>query len=159
MPPRTTTSEETRDDVQVGDAAEVVSGPHCGYLGTVETICSSMVCLRPYLPGYALTVDVKLAKFLPPPNSLRYSPEQGYNVRSGDVVEVVRGRWIGRRGIVGAIDLQKKILEVNAWAGFVSACLRFHSLINFIIRIVSSFQSHMLHMNPGCLNVTRLSDT
>ncbi|KAG6370191.1 hypothetical protein JVT61DRAFT_12339 [Boletus reticuloceps] len=34
----------------------------------------------------------------------------------GDAIVVVRGRWLGKRGIVGAVDLDKKILEVNAWA-------------------------------------------
>ncbi|KAG6381505.1 hypothetical protein JVT61DRAFT_88 [Boletus reticuloceps] len=87
--PVSTTSEETRDDVQVGDAAEVVSGPLCGLVGTVDIICCQEVRIRPIDPKRPpVLVLVESAKYLPPANALKYSAEQGYNVRFGDAVVV-----------------------------------------------------------------------
>jgi len=118
--------EENHDDVQIGDSAEVVSGPHRGFIGMVEMVSSGMASLRAaaafipvVLASSCITVPVTSANFLPPSNALKYSAEKGYNVRSEDAVEVVQGHWIGRRGIVREIDLQKKMLAVNAWANSI----------------------------------------
>ena len=91
---------------------DVISGPYHGFVRTVELISSSTVYLWTVAPVFPhIAVPVMSLIFLPPSNALRYLAEKGYNVRSGDAVEVVRGHQIGRRGIVGEIDFQKKILE------------------------------------------------
>ncbi|KAG6379424.1 hypothetical protein JVT61DRAFT_11893 [Boletus reticuloceps] len=117
--PTNAAAEETHE-VQIGDAAEVKFGPHCGLFGMVEIICGKEVRIRPVgMERSCVYVSIKAAKFRPPSNALKYSAEYGYNVRSGDAVLVVQGRWVGKRGIVGVIDLQNKTLEVNAWPKLV----------------------------------------
>ena len=131
--------EDNCGDVQIGDNANVISGPYRGFVGTVELISSSTVYLRTVAPAFPhIAVPVTSAIFLPPSNALRYSAEKGYNVRSGDAVEVVRGHRMGRRGIVREIDFQKKILEVNAWANSICISPLFPSPTNLFTRNVFS---------------------
>ena len=110
-------NEKIGHDVKISDTALVLFGPSAGYIGTVEAISSPMVSLRPLDPLLSsITVDIHDTTFEPPTNALHYSAECGYNVKSGDAVMIIRGRWLGKRGIVGVVDLDKKTLEVNAWA-------------------------------------------
>lgn len=59
-----------------------------------------------------ICVPVSLVTCTPPGNALKFSPDRGYNVRVGDAVVVVRGKSIGAKGVVGAVDLDTKTLEV-----------------------------------------------
>ena len=110
-------NEKIDHDVKISDTALVLFGPSTGYIGTVEAISSPMVSLWPLDPLLSsIMVDIHDAIFEPPANALCYSAEHGYNVKSGDTVMIVRGRWLGKRGIIGVVDLDKKTLEVNTWA-------------------------------------------
>ena len=114
-------TEKIGRDVKIGDTALVLSGTSAGYIGTVEAVSPPVVSLWPLDPSLpTITVGIRDTTFEPPANARRYSAERGYNVRSGDAVVIVRGKWLGKRGIVGVVDLDKKTLEVNAWADGVS---------------------------------------
>ena len=114
-------TEKIGHDVEIGDTALVLSGTSTGYIRTVEAVSPPVVSLRPLDPSLpTIMVGIHDTTFEPPANALRYSAECGYNVRSGDAVVIIQGKWLGKRGIVGVVDLDKKTLEVNAWADGVS---------------------------------------
>jgi hypothetical protein len=121
LPAPSKVTEDIGHDIEIGDTALVLSGPSTGYFRTVEAVCLPVVSLCPLNPSLStIMINICEAVFHPPTNALCYSAECGYNVSSGDTVVIVQGRWLGKRGIVEAVDLDKKTLEVNAWADGVS---------------------------------------
>ena len=83
-------NEKIGRDVEIGDTALVLFGPSAGYIETIEAISSPVVSLRPLDPSLSsIMVDIHDATFKPPANTLRYSAERGYNVKSGDAVMIV----------------------------------------------------------------------
>ena len=124
MPAPSKVTDDTKKigrDVEISDTALVLSGTSTGYIGAVEAVSPPMVSLRPLDPSLpTITVGIHDTTFKPPANALHYLAEHGYNVRSGDAVVIIQGKWLGKRGIVGVVDLNKKTLEVNAWADGIS---------------------------------------
>ena len=112
--------EQTHNSVQVGNTTEGVSSTYSRLPGTVELISSELVQIRPLIAlHHHVIVNLKSANFSLPSNALTHSAGWSCNVKPGGAVMVVSGSWIGRRGIVRAINLQQKILEVYPLADFV----------------------------------------
>ena len=125
--------EQTHNSVQVGDTTKVVSGTYSGLSGTVKLISSELVQIWLLIASHHhVIVNLKLANFSLPSNALTHSASQSCNVQPGDAIMVVRGSWIGRRGIVRAIDLQQKILEVYPLADFICISPLSAWLTNFL---------------------------
>jgi len=118
---------ESSDVIQIGDTAGIVSGPHIGVSGIVETVqrTSGMICMLTYSfhsakelsgttvpPPRRIDVPISSVTFQPPLNALRFSVERGYNVKRGDSVVVVRGESRGRNGVVCKVNLDNKTLSV-----------------------------------------------
>jgi ribosomal protein L24 len=110
--------EDSPDVIQVGDTAQVKSGPHTGMQGIVEFVqhTPGIVRLRCLVPSCHIHVPISSVTFTPPVAALRFSAARNYDVRTGESVVVVRGNYIGRSGVVSKVDLDRKTLDVaSTW--------------------------------------------
>lgn len=108
--------------MQLGDITSVETGPHMGVSRTVVEIHGGMVWLHPIDARQPSNVIVQIVSlsFYPLPTTLQFTTDRGYNVRSGDAVMVVHGKWLGRTEIVSVVDLGEKMLAVAGHANMVS---------------------------------------
>ncbi|KIJ09726.1 hypothetical protein PAXINDRAFT_17203 [Paxillus involutus ATCC 200175] len=110
--------ESPTEDIQSGDIADVVAGPHVGVRGAVTSVhhLAGTVQLSPLPPhlGPPFNIQRSSVTFTPHPQALKFSHARGYDIRLGDHVVVVRGDGVGKTGVVSQVDLDKKVLKVAA---------------------------------------------
>jgi hypothetical protein len=105
--------------VQICDVVDVVTGTHergHGYVTEVQRLTGILKFRSsdPATHGHSIEVPISVVLFKPDDCAFKFTPDQGYNVRQGDVVITVRGDHIGKSGTVSRVRLEEKLLDI-AW--------------------------------------------
>jgi len=149
--------------MQLGDIASVKTGPHMGVSRTVVEIHGGMVRLHPIYARQPSNVIIQIASlsFYPPPTTLQFTTDQGYNVRLGDAVMVVHRKWLGRMGIVSVVNLGEKTLAVAGHANTVSVPVISYIGVDqhYFNRVVLSCRSRSLLTNTPYRTAMKLTTT
>ncbi|KAH0825889.1 hypothetical protein J3R83DRAFT_7696 [Lanmaoa asiatica] len=138
-------------DLQLGDLARVLEGPHCGLRGYIDWIHDDMVwIIVPADPNDTQHEDpdlwnlgpimacVQISKIVSTPvfGTLKFTREKGYDVGVGDEVRVARGPHWGHQGLVNKVRWTEACLDVVKFGDGVTVvvpitwCVKFADFSN-----------------------------